>query len=234
MNPLLTGANPPLEPDQPLPESIIPLALNRIGASHLPIRLGRVNVFRWFVELSQLDLNKLSPADFLAKREEYGALQRHLWNSPSPYMPPPYDLERLKSDASRHLIEFVDRGGTQMGPFTVYILAWNTEFYGKRPAWSKTGVEGFEQKAGRAKRMLREMGELLREFGASLLRCPHCTRIFVKPRANADYCSRSCQNAHYMQERRKAVGNATAEKGAKRSTVHRVKEARHGKKRRAR
>ena len=116
MNPLLTGANPPLEPDQPLPESIIPLALNRIGASHLPIRLGRVNVFRWFVELSQLDLNKLSPADFLAKREEYGALQRHLWNSPSPYMPPPYDLERLKSDASRHLIEFVDRGGTQLHP----------------------------------------------------------------------------------------------------------------------
>lgn len=221
---ILGGSYPPLEPDELLNERVIPLALNRIGADHLPVRLGRLNVFRWFVEFSQLDLSKLSPAAILAKREEYGALQRHLWSAPHPYMPPAFDLEELKRDASRHLIEFVDRGHTQLGPFTVYILAWNAEVHGKRPPWSKTGVEGGERRAGRVKRMLREMGELLREFGASMLRCPRCTRVFVKPRANANYCSRSCQNAHYMENVRRA------EKDRKESRISKKGGNAHGEK----
>jgi hypothetical protein len=42
-------------------------------------------------------------------------------------------------------------------------------------------------------------GLLQHELDNVLGLCPRCSSIFVKPRKQARYCSRKCQNTHCMQ-----------------------------------
>lgn len=201
---------PPHKPSQPLDlqmtisEPTIEGALHRIGAAHLPERRGKLNVLQWFVSLTQVDFALKSPGEILQLQEESAALQAHLWGEPEPSLPSIPEMETLRDKVCFHLTELQDKGGTVLGPFTMTIhvlLPSRFALPGAEDFWNRMkrrGVVSTERKETMFSSLLREMGTLLRQFAPLVARCPRCSKFFVKPRANAGYCSRQCQNAHYM------------------------------------
>lgn len=218
---------PPHKPSQPLDlqvtisEPTIEGALHRIGAAHLPERRGKLNVLQWFVNLTQVDFARKSPGEVLQLQEESAALQTHLWGEPKPSLPSIAEMEMLKEKVCHHLTELLDKGGTVLGPFSMTItvlLPRRFRVPGAEEFWEKMkrrGVVSAETTEQTFSGLLREMGTHLRQFAPLVARCPRCSKFFVKPRANADYCSRQCQNAHYMAKFRQDQETQVQRKGGR-------------------
>ena len=226
MKSVLTEVPEPLPPPDILQESAIEPALRRVGALQGHARLAKLKVLGWFVEFAQMDLAASSPAEVLAKQEEYAALQRHFWHEAKPAIPPAWELAESQKTIAFHLFELLDKGSTSMGPFRFHIIIQLPGKLGATIPEGHSGVVSAEVRRGPHTKNHHAMAEQLREFAPFVLRCPRCKTIFVKPRANAEYCSRRCQNADYMQhirdEDKKPKKRSTRKKGGNR----------HGKKRR--
>ena len=224
MKTILSELVKPLPPPEYLQESAIEPALRRVGALQGHPRLVKLSILRWFVELAQRDLNASSPAEVLATKEEYAALQRHFWSTEKPTIPLSLEVEATQKTIAFHLPHLVDDGIISLGPFTFNVLIILPQKFGARLPGGHSGIDSREVRKGTHSQILYEMALLLKEFATFVVRCPKCRAMFVKPRANAAYCSRSCQNADYMQKKR----NVEKEKPNNRKRGGH----RHGKKRR--
>ena len=205
MKSVLSGDSEPLPPPDILQESAIEPALRRVGALQSHARLAKLKILGWFVEFAQMDLTASSPAAVLVKQEEYAALQRHFWHEAKSVIPPAWELAESQKTIAFHLFELLDKGSTSMGPFRFHIIIQLPGKLGAPIPESHSGVVSAEVRRGTHTRIHHAMAELLREFAPFILRCPRCKTIFVKPRANAEYCSRRCQNADYMQRERQRI-----------------------------
>jgi len=224
MKSVLTAVPEPLAQSDILQESAIEPALRRVGALQGHARLAKQKILGWFVEFAQMDLMASSPAAVMVKQEEYAALQRHLWHEAKPVIPPAWELAESQKTIAFHLCELLDKGSTSMGPFRFHVIIQLPGKLGATIPESHSGVVSAEVRRGTHTRIHHAMAELLREFASFVLRCPRCKTIFVKPRANAAYCSRRCQNADYMQKIR------DEEKEGKKRSIRKKGGKRHGKK----
>lgn len=198
----------------PLPEATLAAALVRTEADAGHALLGQLNALAWFVKLSHtvltlgLEAAKLSPADVLAKQEEFAALERHLQVRQSPPLPSELDLWTVCISARDTLLELFQTGRTRLSPGYTYV---DMELPGTPGDRARThedfnhgmGNPSFKTDGAVGKNgLIREFQALLTKYGSALRYCPRCKMLFVKPRKNAEYCSRDCQNAHYMKTMR--------------------------------
>lgn len=236
MKTIMTGlVAPPDAPTVPLSEPTIQQALRRIGATHLPVQRGKRNVLKWFVDLAQTDLNDITPAATQAKLEEFAALERHMGLG-ARYSPPLAgrgDLRHLREETDKYLTELVDSGIVRLGPFSMWIYIAIPKKLGRTVPEGHPGSDSLDTQAIGTHGLLREMAVLLKEYATSVVRCPRCKEMFVKPRKNADYCTRNCQNAHYMQTVRDSQPKRSAATRPPKCSAKAKKGGRnHGKKRR--
>jgi endogenous inhibitor of DNA gyrase (YacG/DUF329 family) len=206
MKSVLSGVSEPLPPPDILQESAIEPALRRVGALQGHVRLAKLKILGWFVEFAQMDLAASSPAELLTKQEEYAALQRYFWHEQKPAIPPSWELAESQKTIAFHLFELLDKGSTAVPRASRHIIIQLPEKLGYKPPEGHSGIVSATGRRGTPHTNIREkMGELLEEYATFILRCPRCKTIFVKPRANAEYCSRRCQNADYMQRERQRI-----------------------------
>jgi hypothetical protein len=114
-------------------------------------------------------------------------------------------MEKFRSAVRKHLEQLADTGQTRF----VYMPHQNNlpDTVLKKQVYSGDSVEPFEGQG-----LLYHLSRLLELVGLSILRCPYCTQVFLRARADAEHCSRSCQaNAHARRQREAAK----IEKGAR-------------------
>ncbi|MEP6936109.1 MAG: hypothetical protein ABI988_19565, partial [Nitrospirota bacterium] len=205
---------------------------DRIGANHLPRRQGDLNVLDWFLKLAQTNFKASSPAETLSKREEFAALERGFELQLNPYLPSTGDVYLLSAMVSNTFKDLIEDGWVEIGPIYTFVRI-------DLPRLSEPGIPKTTSKPSAAvtkqiggNGLHNEMAFLLKKYAASVARCPRpcCNKIFVQPRKNARYCSRSCQNAHYMQLARGSRQQNTIQR--KRPSEKAKKGHDHGKKRR--
>jgi endogenous inhibitor of DNA gyrase (YacG/DUF329 family) len=212
---------------QPRPALPSPKALDkvldRIGLSHLPKRAGRWNLLNWYVQLLLKDLDQ---ADVLsATQEEFAALDFFYCRDDS-RMPHRWELEEFCEGVSYHLTNLADKGITTFRRYNpMCTIAVFAKLKTEPPKGYGAQIVRWDH--GREKgRLLFELIRLLEEFPAGIERCPECSSIFLKPRTNAEFCSRRCQSSHSLKEWRVERRKRTAKR---RKAIGRRK---HGKKRR--
>lgn len=203
----------------PLPEATLAAALKRTEAAHIPAQREQLNALAWFVELAQwlelhnTDLRHMSPADILTKQEEFAALERQLQVRHSPPLPSKMDLRLLSIGVKDALDDLRHKHETRLGPFFMSVhIVLPTKPSSANPVDRARDVSDFNRAIGapsflqdRAEGrngLMREFAGLLKKYLTSIRCCPGCEMVFVQPRKNAEYCSRKCQNKHYMQTER--------------------------------
>lgn len=161
------------------------------------------NVLNWFIELVKRgDLTQLSPADILARREESQALQARGIPEVTKYGAPlnePLSLVELiglQSAVRNHIDQFLATGTFTFADFRPTILI-------KRDPEDMQRLVDYEfLPPFDSKGLLYLFATLLRRVRLPIERCPHCHQIFLKPRRDAEHCSRECQYLHYAQKQR--------------------------------
>lgn len=148
----------------------------------------------WYLHFAEQDIEKISGGEFLSLKEEVRAIERTLVRrmDGSESLPGPTDNEirELHGFFKDKLRALADGGWISFDPFEIVVsinyLGW------------------FEHLAGR--RWLEyHFIQLLKKFSVAVQRCPNpdCKKVFLKARANANYCSRPCQNRMAMRSLRK-------------------------------
>lgn len=183
-------------------------ALGRIGCAGMQGRTSAWNIVSWFVRLahSQKPFCEMAQIEVESLRQEYRALQEELREKTGGLTQNVVTLEALekfRSAVRKHLEQVADTGLTTFGPFTVirsvYMPRQNTSaatFLGKQvDSWD--WVEPYDGQG-----LLYHLSVLIGQIGLAILRCPYCTEIFLRARADAEHCSRRCQaNAHARHQR---------------------------------
>lgn len=161
------------------------------------------NVLNWFIQLAKNgDLTKRSPADILALQEESQALQAkgtpELTTHGAPLNEPlsVAELTELQTDVRQHVDAFLATKTFTFTDFTPTILI-------KRDPDDERRLVDYEFVSPLDGQGLRYLfATLLRRVRLPIERCPQCQRIFLKPRRDAEHCSRECQYLHYAQKKR--------------------------------
>jgi hypothetical protein len=131
-------------------------------------------------------------------------------------------LEKFRSAVRTHLEQLADVGQTTFGPFKlmrfVHMPHQNnlSDTVLKKQVYSGDWVEPFEGQG-----LLYHLSRLLGLVGLSILRCPFCSQIFLRARADAEHCSRSCQaNAYQRGQREKGKAERLPLRGRRRIEKH--------------
>lgn len=109
-------------------------------------------------------------------------------------------LEKFRIQVRAHLEELADKGFTDFGPFTLTrkILRYSAAGEMKNASAALVEPEG-------GNGLLHLLSELLAREELTVLRCPECEKMFVRPRSDARFCSRPCQaKAHSKSQREQA------------------------------
>lgn len=160
----------------------------------------------WYVQFSNKDLGQLSPGEFISLEEELRAIERTIFRrmTGKDTLPGPVDEDvrryhhffrnKLMALAEGALIAF----STFELDVTINYRGWLENLVGQR--WLEY-----------------HFAELLKTFHFAVVLCPYekCEKLFLRPRANATYCSRQCQNRAAMHAIRKR-GKQPARPSAKR------------------
>jgi hypothetical protein len=161
------------------------------------------NVLNWFIQLAKKgDLTTLSPADRLALQEESQALQAkgipELTTRGAGLNEPlsVAELTELQSSVQKHVDEFLATKTFTFTDFTPTILIERDPDDERR----LVDYEFLPPFHGQGLRYL--FATLLRRVRLPIERCPQCRQIFLKPRKDAEHCSRECQYLHYAQKKR--------------------------------
>jgi hypothetical protein len=161
------------------------------------------NVLNWFIQLAKKgDLTKLSPADILALQEESQALQAkgipELTTRGAGVNEPlsVAELKELQTDVQKHVDAFLATKTFTFTDFTTTILIERDPEDERR----LVDYEFVSPLDGQGLRYL--FATLLRRVRLPIERCPQCQQIFLKPRKDAEHCSRECQYLHYAQKKR--------------------------------
>ncbi len=165
----------------------------------------------WYVHLCQKPLKEMTHGEISTLQEEIKAIERFLFGHTNPTIFSIRQISRLQKKIQKYLQDLINKGqtmfvGFKMNLWIVHGPVAHQKMQERNPtttnsqppfdlfSWLKplSGEEG----------IIFEMGHLLRRFGASIIRCPHCSKIFLQLRKNADYCSRECQSRAYMRNKR--------------------------------
>ena len=168
----------------------------------------------WYAELIKKDLGKMTPGEVLALQEEFRALKRILWlpfgkGSQFSLLPPVAEMKATQSLVAKHLQELADKGETTLGPFQLktHVIspahAFRDRYKGMEPSALRQ-LAGVDHKTDllSGNGLVYYLAELLKTFGGSIRRCPHCSTIFLQFRRNAQYCGRKCQSVAVMRKKR--------------------------------
>jgi uncharacterized C2H2 Zn-finger protein len=207
-------------------------ALDRIGSHRYRGSTGAPtvdlwNVLNWFVKLakSRTPFRDMAQVEVESRRQEYRALQEELTERTGKLNQDTVSvdaLETFRSAVRHHLEQLADAGRTEFGPFTVT----RTVFMPRQNDSSarvldKQVYSGDVVDPHEGQGLLYHLSGLLSQIGLAILRCPYCKQIFLRSRADAEHCSRSCQaNAHARRQReaaqQKKVGLSANRKNRKR------------------
>ena len=181
-------------------------ALGRIGCADMRGRASVWRIVNWFVQLARdrKPFREMAPVEVELLRQEYRALQESLRERTGALTENVVSidaLEQFRSGVRTHLEELADTGQTRFGPFTlervVYMPRPNTSL--PQQVYSGDLIDPFDGQG-----LLYHLSRLIDQLGLAILRCPHCQQIFLRPRADAEYCSRPCQANAHANRRRKA------------------------------
>lgn len=145
----------------------------------------------WYIRFAREGWEQLSPGEQLSLREEIKAVERTLVRRMEGAEGIPdrddREIQDIQGVFRQKLTELADTGCVYLGPFEACV------FLGE-------GWWG-EQLAG-GKWLEYHFAQLLKKFPEAIQRCPKCHSIFLRPRSNAYYCSRACQNIAAMRKLR--------------------------------
>lgn len=228
------GQNPPLDLVAALEK-----ARTRMG-------LGPWNRMAWFVKLANTKVEAWSSGDIQNLQEECAVIRREpLFLSPAQadrkrYLrtgggmgsasPTLLDLKNIHEAIAprlRHLADLTDAADDVV---TFGLVALNrtiqfrkTNEAQRQAGWAPHVISETVDVTGGSwpNEFLLRAAQLLETFVDSIRRCPRpgCEMIFVQPRKNAVYCSRSCQNKHYMQTVRASPKKRSAATHPQKSTA---------------
>ena len=215
--------------------NIPPLQL--MGTSHNPTdecALNRIykkdesgdrdrGLVQWFVNLAQENLRNCSPENLLQWQEEIVALQRNYYHFTNPPTPSSSQIKKLQKEVLKHLVNIIDRGQSQFGPFHNFSWVLDT----KRVA-SFTGQPSLPQihkvfswdtlKMSNPKQSMRQclvhfLNQLVKRFASSIYRCPNCSKIFLQFRKHQVYCHRTCQSVAAARNYRQTPPDRIGKRG---------------------
>jgi hypothetical protein len=205
-------------------------ALERIGSHRYRGRTGEPtvdpwNVANWFVTLakSRTPFADMAPVEVELRRQEYRALQEELTASTGKLNQDTVTvdaLETFRSAVRHHLEQLADAGRTEFGPFVVTRSVFMPRRHeSSARALEQQVVSGDFVKPHEGQGLLYHLSGLIGQIGLAILRCPYCKQVFLRPRADATYCSRPCQaNAHARKQREAAKVETGARKGRRGKT----------------
>ena len=173
---------------------------------------GRWDQLNWYVGLIAKDLSRLSDGEWTVLQEDVVALHRTLSNYPNAKAPDRRALVDFQKKIGQRFTHLRNGGEVTIGPIEI-----THEIQLMRKSPSDEGlpfslVEYYEQQHDpiegevevryRLRLSVREwrtwllnhFGQLLGEYGASIRKCPHCSKWFLQFRKSAQYCGRTCQN----------------------------------------
>jgi hypothetical protein len=196
-------------------------ALGRIGCAGMQGRTSAWKIADWFVRLArnQNPFRDMAHVEVESLRQEYRALQEELTKETGRFNQDTVSVEALetfRSAVRHHLEQLADAGQTQFGPFTltrsIYMPRHNTSSARvlDKQVYSGDFVEPCDGQG-----LLYYLSGLLGQIGLAILRCPYCTHIFLRARADAEHCSRRCQANAYTRGQREADKAEKAEKAAR-------------------
>jgi hypothetical protein len=186
-------------------------ALGRIGCAGMQGRTSAWKIVDWFVRLTknQKPFSEMAQVEVESLRQEYRALQEELTESTGKLNQDTVSveaLEKFRSAARHHLEQLADAGQTNFGPFTV-----TRSVYMPRQNDSSARVLDKQVYSGDVvdpcdgQGLLYHLSGLLGQIGLAILRCPYCKQVFLRPRTDAAYCSRSCQAKAHARRQREAA-----------------------------
>jgi hypothetical protein len=164
-------------------------------------------VLNWFVELAKKgDLASLTAAEFLGLQEDYQAFQARVipvltngpcWNRTS--LPSLEELSLLQSKVREHIERFLALGDAGEFTFTEFTptLLIQRDPKDRRRLVVHEFVPHLDVRG-----MLYLFATLLRHVRLPIEQCPRCKQMFLKPRKDAEHCSRECQYLYYAQKKR--------------------------------
>ena len=173
---------------------------------------GRWDQLNWYVELIAKDLSRLSKGEWSILQEEVVAIHRTLSNNPKAKTPEREALVDFQAKISRHFSHLRSGGLVEIGPLEIrhkIQLVSKSSSKESRPfslkEWYKQQGQPLvgDVEVRYTLRLLVDdwrsylldhFGRLLGELGASIRRCPHCSKWFLQFRKSAQYCGRTCQN----------------------------------------
>ena len=148
------------------------------------------------------DLTKLSPADILALQEESHALQARGIPDVTEHgagLNEPLSMAKLihlQREVSSHVEEFLKKKQFTFTEFTPTLLI-------ERDPKDQQRLIDYEfLPPFDGKGLLYLFATLLRRVRLPIEQCPRCQQIFLKPRKDAQFCSRDCQSLAYAKSQR--------------------------------
>jgi hypothetical protein len=172
------------------------------------VQLYQVNewaVLDWFVRLVKKgEVPALTPGTRLQLQEEYRALQARAvpeltqhgagWSRTA--LPSLEEITALQAEVRQKIDRFLTTGTFSFTDFTPTVLI-------ERDPRDQQRLIDYEfLPPFHTKGLLYLFASLLRRVRLPIERCPRCQQIFLKPRKDAEHCSRECQYIHYAQKKR--------------------------------
>ena len=172
--------------------------------------MSRWDQLNWFVRFSQRPIDRLTASELQDLQNEITAI---VWETRRFWMDTllrSQQLKELQADIANHLLDFIVSGHTEYGPITaehsVDVLAPRDKSHEKKATKRffvhyRLTLQGREDKVAKD-HLITYMFELLRDHGLLLEHCRHCSKVFLKLREHARYCSRQCQSVATMRIKR--------------------------------
>jgi len=171
---------------------------------------------KWFVELAQKPLKEMTQGEITTIQEEIRAMVRTLFHETTPPLFDKRKIIRLQGTLLKHLQELIMTGQTMfhnisMRLWIVHLPQAINHSKRVREQHNRSGPDfsppprdlaSWLTPSSGEKGLISEMGQLLRKYGASIRRCPRCTKIYLQLRTTAGYCSRECQSRAITKKKR--------------------------------
>lgn len=157
----------------------------------------------WYIQLANTPLEHFSPGQRLTRNEEMIAIERTLIRTIMRTDGRPIhsdeEFDEIHATVRKNVLELVDTGGVTLGPFTTHVSV----LFDHVAEWSGDKSKSF---------LPYHFAQLVKQFHSSVLRCPHCKKIFLSSRRNAYHCSRECQSRAAARKQRTRTKRNTRRK----------------------
>jgi hypothetical protein len=174
------------------------------GRLRTDYEIDRWRVLKWFIDLTRKgDLTRLTPAGLLSLQEEYVALLGAIplltpggSALPGASLPSVKELGDFQETIRGHVEKFLETGEFIFTDFTPTLRIQ------RDPKDPRVLIHYQFVPPAKGKALLYVMASLLKDVALPVESCQRCEQVFLKPRKDAEYCSRQCQSLHYAQKKR--------------------------------